>query len=275
MQMNVSGNVVDLMTDYVQKLPVETLELLEVASTIGNRFENNILVIVTDFEEKQLQARFNIAVSDGLLIPAGNEYKFAHDRIQQAIYSLIPERQKASLHLLNGRRLFEHYKSIERQEKIFEIVNQWNLGSSQLSDQKEKTFLADLNWQAGKKAMASTAYPQALQYFERGILFMREEWKESYELLFDLTISAAEAAYLSGEYEKVDKHVESITQHNNNLIDSVKGYEIEIKKLIAQNKLIEATKLGREVLKKLGIKLPENPGKLSVANRSYFNKVAA
>ncbi len=265
MQMNVSGNVVDLMTDYVQRLPADTLELLEVASTIGNRFEKNVLSIVKAIDEKQMQARLNIAVSDGLLIPAGNEYKFAHDRVQQAIYSLIPEKQKASLHLLNGKRLAEHYKPVEQQEKIFDIVNQWNLGASRLSDQKEKTFLADLNRQAGKKAMASTAYPQALQYFERGIQFLSNEWRESYEFLFDLTISAAEAAYLSGEYEKVDKHVLSVTQHSNNLIDSVKGYEIEIKKLIAQNKLIEATKLGLEVLKKLGIKLPENPGKLSVA----------
>jgi predicted ATPase len=265
MQMNVSGNVVDLMTDYVQKLPAETLELLEVASTIGNRFEKSVLSIVKNIDENQLQARLNIAVSDGLLISAGHEYKFAHDRVQQAIYSLIPEKQKASLHLLNGKRLAENYKPIEQQEKIFDIVNQWNLGASQVSGKKEKTFLADLNRQAGKKAMASTAYPQALQYFERGIQFLSDEWKESYEFLFDLTSSAAEAAYLSGEYEKVDKHVESITRHSNNLVDSVKGYEIEIKKLIAQNKLIEATKLGLEVLNKLGIKLPENPGKLSVA----------
>lgn len=264
MQMNVSGNVVDLMTDYVQKLPAETLELLEIASTLGNRFEKNVLAIVTDIDVKVLHTRLNIAVSDGLLIPAGNEYKFAHDRVQQAIYSLIPEKQKASLHLLNGKRLAEQYKLIEQQEKIFDIVNQWNLGASRLSDQKDKTFLSNLNWQAGKRAMSSTAYPQALQYFERGIQFLNDEWKGVYDLLFDMTISAAEAAYLSGEYDKVDRHVQSITQHSKGLIDSVRAYEIEIKKLIAQNKLIEATKLGLEVLSKLGIKLPANPGKLSV-----------
>ena len=67
-----------------------------------------------------------------------------------------------------------------------------------------------------------------------------------------LTSDAAEAAYLSGEYEKVDKHVQSIIQHSHSLIDSVKGYEIEIKKLIAQNKLIEAIKLGIQILSKLG-----------------------
>jgi len=265
MQMNVSGNVVDLMTAYVQKLPIETLSLLETASTIGNRFDKRILAVVKQADEKKLESQLNIAVSDGLLIPSGDEYKFAHDRVQQAIYSLIPDREKTSYHLLNGRRLAAYYEGNEQQEKIFEIVNQWNLGAALLTDKKEKTYLGNLNLQAGKKAMASTAYPQALQYFEKGIFVVDEgEWETQYNFLSELTTSAAEAAYLSGEYEKVDRHVQSIILHSHSLIDSVRGYEIEIKKLIAQNKLIEAIKLGLQILSKLGSKLPINPGMLSV-----------
>ena len=113
--------------------------------------------------------------------------------------------------------------------------------------------------------MDSTAYPQALQYFEKGIiLFDNDEWLNQYDLLSELTSGAAEAAYLSGEYEKVDKHVQSMVRHSRKLIDSVKGYEIDIKKLIAQNKLIEAIKLGIEVLSKLGVNLPGKPGRLAV-----------
>jgi len=265
MQMNVSGNVVDLMTSYVQKLPVEILSLLETASAIGNRFDKRTLAIVKQTDDKKLQSQLNVAVSDGLLIPSGDEYKFAHDRIQQAIYSLINEKEKISLHLLNGKRLAAYYGSAEQQEKIFEIVNQWNLGAALLTEKNEKAYIAALNLKAGKKAMASTAYPQALQYFEKGIIALDEsEWQSQYDFLSELTISAAEAAYLSGEYEKVDRHVQSIIQHSHTLMDSVKAYEIDIKKLIAQNKLIEAVKLGLEILNKLGIKLPMNPGKFSV-----------
>ena len=138
MQMNVSGNVVDLMTAYVQKLPAETLSLLETASAIGNRFDKKTLAIVKQTDDKKLQSQLNIAVSDGLLIPSGDEYKFAHDRIQQAIYSLISEKDKTSIHLLNGKRLAEYYAPGEQQERIFEIVNQWNLGVSILTDKKER-----------------------------------------------------------------------------------------------------------------------------------------
>lgn len=265
MQMNVSGNVVDLMTDYVQKLPAEIVNLLETASTIGNRFDKKTLAVIKEIDGKRLQAQLNIAVSDGLLIASADEYKFAHDRVQQAVYSLIPQKDKASYHLLNGRRLAAYYTITEQQERIFEIVNQWNLGTALLTDNKELSYVSNLNLQAGKKAMASTAYPQALQYFEKGIIILdEEEWDNQYDFLFELTVNAAEAAYLSGEYGRVDGHVLSITEHSRSLIDSVNGYEIEIKKLIAQNKLIEATKLGLQILNKLGVKLPMEPGKFSV-----------
>ncbi len=54
MQMNVSGNVVDLMTSFVQKLPTETLEFVETASAIGNRFDKKTLAIVKEADEKKL-----------------------------------------------------------------------------------------------------------------------------------------------------------------------------------------------------------------------------
>lgn len=265
MQMNVSGNVVELMTSYVQRLPSEILSLLETASTIGNRFDKRTLSLVQQVDERKLQSQLHIAVSDGLLIPAGDEYKFAHDRVQQAIYSLIPENEKARQHLSNGRRMTFQFTAAEQQEKVFEVVNQWNLGAVLLTDKKEKNRLALLNMQAGKKAMASTAYPQALQYFEKGIsLLAEEEWKEQYGLLNELALSAADAAYLSADYGKVEVHVNSIVKHSNSLIDSVNAYEIEIKKLIAQNKLIESIRLGLEILNKLDIHLPIKPGTLSV-----------
>ena len=265
LQMNVSGNVVELMTSFVQKLPAETLDLLKTASSLGNRFDKQSLSIIKQINEKKIESLLNLSLTEGLIIPLGKEYKFSHDRIQQAIYSLIPDDEKTSLHLLNGQRLASHFNQIELENKIFELVNQWNLGAEKISDKKEKIYLANLNMSAGHKAAASTAYPQALQYFEKGLNIMdREDWKNHYNLMLQLTTDAADAAYLSGKYEKVDKLVNEIVQHGTSLIDSIKGYEIDIKKLIAQNKPLEAVQLGLNILKKLGISLPLKPGKIGV-----------
>jgi len=265
LQMNISGNVVELMTSLIMKLPAETLDVLKFASSIGSRFSKRNLSVLKQVSEKNAESLLNISVTEGLIIPSGTEYKFAHDRIQQAIYSLIPDQEKAALHLLNGQRLTAHFNEVELEAKLFELANQWNLGTDKITDKKEKLYLANLNLMAGHKAIASTAYPQAFQYFEKGLYVLEEEdWKSQYDLKLQITTDAADAAYLSGQYEKVDKLINDLLTHSRSLLDSAKGYGIDIKKLIAQNKPLEAVELGLNVLRKFGISLPLKPGRLRV-----------
>ncbi|KAA9041267.1 AAA family ATPase [Ginsengibacter hankyongi] len=265
LQMNVSGNVVELMTSFILKLPDNTLDLLKIASSIGNRFSKRNLSVIKQISEKNVESLLKLSVTEGLIIPSSTEYKFAHDRIQQTIYSLIPDGEKAALHLLNGQRLSAHFNEAEFEEKLFELVNQWNLGAEKISEKKQKLYLANLNLTAGHKAIASTAYPQALQYFEKGLNVLDEkDWETQYDLLFQITTNAADAAYLSGQYDKVDQLVNAIFKNSKSLIDSAKGYEINIKKLIAQNKPLDAVELGLTILKKFGIDLPLKPGRLQV-----------
>lgn len=265
LQMNVSGNVVELMTSFVLKLPAETLDLLKIASGIGNRFSKRNLSVIKQVSEKKVESLLNLSATEGLIIPSDTDYKFAHDRIQQAIYSLIPDQEKAALHLLNGQRLTAHFNEAELEEKLFELANQWNLGADKIADKKEKSYLANLNLMAGYKAIASTAYPQSFQYFEKGLYVLEDEdWEGQYDFMLQITTDAAEAAYLSGQYEKVDKLVNDLLKHSKSLIDSAKGYEIDIKKLIAQNKPLEAVELGLNILRKMGISLPLKPGRLRV-----------
>ncbi len=274
LQMNVSGNVVELMTSFILKLPADTLDLLKTASGIGNRFSKRNLSVIKQVSEMKIESLLKIPVTEGLVIPAATEYKFAHDRIQQAIYSLIPAEEKTALHLLNGKRLTAHFNQVELEDKLFDLVNQWNLGADNIISKEEKLYLANLNLKAGHKAIESTAFPQALQYFEKGVYVLEEtDWETGYDMVLQITYDAAEAAYLSGQYEKVDKYVNDLLKHATSLIDSAKGYEINIKKLIAQNKTLEAVELGLDILDKMSIHLPLNPGKLQVMKGLLHTKL--
>jgi predicted ATPase/class 3 adenylate cyclase/predicted Ser/Thr protein kinase len=267
LQMNVSGNVVELMTSFILKLPEETLDILKIASSIGNRCTKRNLSVIKDTSEKNIEQLLNLSVTEGLIIPAGAEYKFAHDRIQQAIYSLIPDEQKAMIHLTNGERLSANFNEVELGEKLFEIATQWNLGAEKISNKEQKLYLANLNLMAGSKAIISTAYPQALQYFEKGLNVLDEkDWETHYDIVLQMTTNAADAAYLSGQYDKVDKLVSVVLKNSKSLKDSAKGYEINIKKLIAQNKPLEAVETGLNILHKMGINLPLKPGRFHVLN---------
>ena len=265
LQMNVSGNVVELMTSFILKLPPDTRDLIKTASTIGTNFTKRNLSVIQQISEREVEGLLNLSVTEGLIIVSEEGYKFGHDRIQQAIYSLIPDDEKAKMHLLNGQRLTASYDENELDEKLFELTKQWNLGAEKIVAKKEKDNLARLNLKAGNKSIASLAFSPALSYFEKGLLMLDEkDWESQYDFILELTINAADAAYLSGEYEKVDVYTTKIIAHSQSLIDSIKAYEISIKKLIAQNKHFEAVKLGLDILKKIHIHLPLKPGKFAI-----------
>ena len=69
------------------------------------------------------------AVRQELIERLEGSYKFIHDRVQEAAYSLIPEALRAEVHLRIGRLLVTETPADNREEAIFEILNQLNRGT--------------------------------------------------------------------------------------------------------------------------------------------------
>ena len=74
------------------------------------------------------------AVHAGLVYREDNAYKFLHDRIQQAAYSLIPEEQRAEVHLRIGRVLLASMTADQLADHLFDVANQFNRGGTRLID---------------------------------------------------------------------------------------------------------------------------------------------
>ena len=193
------------------------------------------------------------------------EYQFIHDRIQQAAYSLIPDKFKQRVHLQIGQLLLQNTPESQIEEKIFDIVNQLNHGSELVSNQQQREQFANLNLIAGQKAKSSTAYQPALIYLQQGLLWLgRDGWQKQYETALALNVEAAEAAYLCGQFEEMESLVAAVLQKAKGVLDKVKAYEVKIPAHIAQRQLREAIETGLAILKLLGVKIPTNPSKLDV-----------
>ncbi|MEG3959121.1 AAA family ATPase [Microcoleus sp. herbarium2] len=276
-----TDDVVEFMAIQLQKLPISTQNLLKLAACIGNQFDLATLAIVHKKSPSDTAADLWKALQEGLVIPITEvykffqdseavevaqaselsvPYKFLHDRVQQAAYFLIPESQKQSTHLEIGQLLLRNTPEAEIQDKIFDIVNQLNMGVELIDYQTERDRLAQLNLIAGRKAKASTAYAAANIYLQTGSeLLSANCWQSQYELTLNLYIAAAEAAYLNGDFEGMEEIAALVLQEAQTILDKVKIYVIQIATQTAQSKMLEAIAVGRKALLQLGVELPTTP----------------
>jgi predicted ATPase/GAF domain-containing protein/tRNA A-37 threonylcarbamoyl transferase component Bud32 len=279
----ITANVVDLMTLKIQKLTPKAQQILKLGACIGNKFDWATLASLSQQSPQETASYLNEAVGEGLITPLKNsyqvidldlpqiqedltlEYKFLHDRIQQAAYSLLSLEQKQSLHAAIGQLLRQNIAPSKQEQKIFDILNHLNLGVALIKRQSQRDELAQLNLRGSQKAKASAAYESAANYLKVGRELLEETgWQRNYPLMLKVYTESAEVAYLNTDFEQMEQFVQTVLQKATTLLDKVKVYEVKIKAYKAQNKPLEAIKTALSVLSLLGVRLPEKPRKWQV-----------
>ena len=275
-----TSDVVEFMALQLQKLPTETQNILKLAACIGAQFDLNTLAIVSQNKPEDVAIVLWKALQEEMIIPnteiykffmqsdtvsvsdaaANPTYRFLHDRVQQAAYSLIPEDQRLLTHFNIGQLLLEKTSKSEREEKIFDIVGHLNLGAGLIYQQSQQYDLAQLNLIAGQKAKSSTAYMAAFEYLNMGIKMLAEDsWQTEYKLTLDLYLEATEVVYLKGDLESMERLGNTVLDCANNLLDKIKVYETHLQAYAVQNQFIDGILVGLSCLRLLGVDLPENP----------------
>ena len=275
-----TDDVVEFMAMQLRKLPEITQDILKLAACIGAQFDLETLAIVSQQSPAAVATSLWNALQQGLVLPQNEIYKFylgktetteainpellnyrfLHDRVQQAAYSLIPELQKQSIHLQIGQLLLKN-SSADSEEQIFEVVNHLNQGLA-LIEFSDRELIARLNLQAGKKANASTAYQAAVNYLLISQqLLNSDSWEDQYSLSLDISNQLAFAAYLSGDFERMQQTIEQVIKHSRSHLEQATVYEIKVQALILQGQMLAAVKTGFSFVRKFGVKFPLKPTK--------------
>ncbi|MGP1386440.1 MAG: PAS domain S-box protein [Thainema sp.] len=270
---DITDNVVELLLRQLQKLPEATQQILSIAACIGSEFDLETLAIVCEKLPKAIFQDLLAAIQAGVIQPLSEldedllvqEYKFLHDRVQQAANALIDESCKQVVHLQIGRNLLEKTSPEQRSDRLFEIIDHLNQGLELVTAQPERTEIARLNLAAGQKAKPSTAYEAAFKYFTTGLqLLNSESWQSKYDLTLALYSEAAEVAYLQGRFDEMEQLVEVVLDRAKTVVDKVQVYDSRIQGYLSQGNLKEALKTGSEALKLLGLDFIENPSQADV-----------
>lgn len=277
-------DVVTFMAQQLQKLSPLTQAILKLAACIGNPFNLGTLALVSEQPETDVAIALWSALELGLVLPQRElhtlflepeasglsplpaldtpdlSYRFLHDRIQQAAYSLIPADQCSQTHLTIGQLLWHKSSLAQRDEQLFTIVNHLNEGQALLTAAPKREQLAQLNLQAGRKAKAATAYPAALDYLRQGIaLLPANTWGQQYDLTLALHQEITETAYLCTDFEQMEQWADLTLRHAYNLLDQLPVYEVRLLADRAQGNYLAAVRTGLQVLRILEVDFTEQP----------------
>jgi PAS domain S-box-containing protein len=264
-----TDNVVDLMVGRLARLSAETQAALQQLACLGNIAEITMLSIVLGKSNEEVHSDLWDAVRMELVERLEDSYKLVHDRVQEAAYSLIPERLRPEAHLRVGRLLAAHTPAEKREEAIFDIVNQLNRGTVLITSQDEREQLAEFNLLAGQRAKASAAYASALTYFTAGAALLPEDsWERRHELTFALELHRAECEFLTGALTEAEQRLNVLSTRAASTVEraTVVCARIDLYANVGQN--ARAIAVGLDCLLNLGIHWSPHPTE-EEARREY------
>jgi tetratricopeptide (TPR) repeat protein len=180
--------------------------------------------------------------------------------VQEAAYALIPESERAAVHLRIGRLFVSRTAPEEMEEHIFQIVNQLNRGTVLIDSVEERERVAELNLVAGKRAKTSTAYASALAYFVAGRALLPEEnWAQRYALHFALELQRAECEFLTGEFAAAEERLSMLSRRAANLVDCAAVARLQTELYAALDQSDRAVESGLEYLRRVGVDWSAHP----------------
>ena len=284
---NITDNVVELMMAQIKKMSSQCQRFMSLAACIGNRFEIQSLAELSECSIKAVIEGLKEAALNSYLIPLGEtvgvqnldeselkkalgeqlsiEYRFSHDRIQQASYDLIDQEEKSIL----NHRLGKYYlarKKDDRNINVFAIVNHLNAGLEHVKTKEDIHELVELNIDAGLKAKSSASYGSSLEYFKIGLSLMDvDSWLgDHYSLMLDLNTHIMELYYLNGQFEEMEVCGELILKHAKTTLEKITIYELRLNASGAQKDPWKAIEIGVAALGVLGFKVPTHPSRYHV-----------
>ncbi|MEG3641598.1 AAA family ATPase [Magnetococcus sp. PR-3] len=289
-----SDNVVDFLVASQRRLSESTQHILQLAACIGTRFDLRTLAIINESSLEKTASQLHDALSRNLVLPLSESYKFVglgtsdqtetvprdepeiscsinpvykfqHDRVQQAAYSLITPEKKQAVHLSIARLIQEHSSEVEFAERLIEVVGHFNIGRHLITDPTERRELAGLNLKAGVKAKQSSAYKSALDFLQVSHELLPDHaWDTDYNLVWEISSELQHCFYLTGDHAQADRWSDKILARSKTSMEKAKTLSVRTRQYATLGKMRESISAAYEGLALLGFEMSKTPDTAAV-----------
>ncbi len=271
-----TDNVAQLMVAKLKRLPAAAQDALKALACLGGAADVATLANVRECSEEEIHSAFRDAAHVGLVVRLDGAYQFAHDRVQEAAYGLVPRALRPELHLRVGRRLRAASDAESTAERIFAVVNQLNRAVDLIAGADEKMSLVRLNVLAGTHAKAGIAFGAARDYLAQAAALVAEDaWAQSYDEMLELYLRLAECEYLAGNVDTADRLFEVMRDKARSDLDRARIYSVRIKVYQAGSRYDESVVLALEALRLFGVTFPESDDEIQGAADMEFHSITA
>jgi predicted ATPase len=252
-----SDDVAEFLSHTIEALPDDVKATLRTLSCFGASVSCSFVKTLERALGKSLLDSMDVAVTEGLLDKIDDQYRFSHDRIQEAAYKLMKFVDRCEFHFSYGMALASLEDEEGEDDFLFTAVTQLNLaGPEAVEDEGQYVMVAKHNLRAGKKAMEMSDFEAAHSYFDHGITFLRKNhWEEHYELSLELFNLAAKCALSNGDSVSLNLLSEQVMRKARSFEDKLNILYCMTCVMAYSSKLPESIEKGLDILSQLGIEL--------------------
>ncbi|MBF0440936.1 MAG: AAA family ATPase [Oligoflexales bacterium] len=277
----ITDNVVELLIGRMHSFDSMTRQALQVGACLGIEFETQDVSQILGIQEGEVRTALDPAIREELLQPIESTYqpalisgdvydgmggrlKFAHDRVQEAVYSSLKKEEQQALRLTIGRSLLKKKANLDDDER-FEVLSHLNVAVDLIKEVSERWFLAQLNYLAAAKARSAGAYETALNLCQMGIKFLpTTSSNDYYDLVRGLYLLGGECQILLGDSKAAENSFGSALQYCRNSLEVVEVQSRLVMLYETVGRIDDSIESGRKALKLLGSPFPERIGKFRI-----------
>jgi predicted ATPase/signal transduction histidine kinase/GAF domain-containing protein len=273
---NITDNVAELIVTKLARYDAAATMVVRQLACLGAAGRTTLLASVLEQTERAVEDALKGIIADGLLLRTERGYAFAHDGVREAAYALMPESERAATHLRIGRLFAGQLAAGEGTDDIFAIVGQFNRGALMITAPGERVRVAELNLEAGKRAIAAAAYETALGYLDAGCaLLAATNWDTDYRVSFELEFHRADCLFMVGEVAVAEERLSSLSAQSRSVSDHARVVNRQTVVYSYLGKLDTAVELTVDCAARMGQILPvkPEPGALDEEYRQFSRRL--
>jgi predicted ATPase/signal transduction histidine kinase/tRNA A-37 threonylcarbamoyl transferase component Bud32 len=268
-------NILDFMKIKINSLSPLTIQFIKIASCEGLIFRKDPVFLISKLSEADLKFAIKEASISGIIYPiennnsTDNQYCFLHDRILQSSYQLNSIEEIKQYNFQFGNYYKKHFPDT----KIFDICNFYNKAFDLFTREEDILDLIQFNYRAMILAKSNIAYEYGLNFARITISYLNQIHNAPDRLIFSIYEEYGWFLFATGNLEEGEKVYLDLIANCKDLKDYARLNIVRIGSLASQARIFDSVNLGLEVIRKLGVQIPESEEERGSLFFAEFGKI--